>query len=68
MGLAITLLPIVQSLARFCGPALVFTFGSLNEDSSCDFSNPYYYLMSGIYIGVSSLLMVLSAIFIFVKS
>jgi len=58
----------VQSLARFIGPVMIVTFDLSDRNTGCNFSNPNkyvtygckihdYYIMSGIYIGISAVIM-----------
>ena len=78
MALAITMLTIVQSVARFVGPFMFITFGSSHRNEICNFTDPdkyvthgcqitNYYMMSGIYIGVTSVAMLISSITTYVK-
>ena len=78
LALAITLLTIIQSFARFVGPMMFTIFGTSDYSSTCNFTDVdkyitegctinHYYLMNGIYIGISAVLMLGSSIIIFRK-
>jgi hypothetical protein len=79
MALAITLLTVVQSVARFGGPFLFITFKSSDTGTNCDFTDPNkyetkgcsisnYYSMSAVYIGASTAMMLGACAMIYIKS
>jgi hypothetical protein len=78
VALSITLLTIVQSLARFVGPALFITYHPVSDNDNCNFTDPdkylvdgceisYYYIMSTVYIGLSAITMLAATVFMYRK-
>jgi MFS family permease len=73
MALTISFLTIIQSLARFIGPAMIITFIVGDNSAECNFTNSdnyitdgckihAYYIMGGGYIGISAISMVVATI------
>lgn len=47
LPLVLIMLTIVQSVARFCGPALFTSYTHLDEEKNCDFRNKNNYITKG---------------------
>lgn len=78
LALAITLLPVFQSLARFVGPFMFVTFGATHSGENCNFEDPNlyktsgcqiknYYVMSGVYMSTAAICMLVVCVVILKK-